>query len=75
MKDMMPTIQKGITDYYFGEGRLHSENFTVLLHLISLSLLFLAAHYCLTLSSCFFKLSIAQLVQMDSAHNSINNGE
>lgn len=70
---MIPTIQKGITNYYFGEGRQHSENFTEL-HSISLSF-FSAAHYCLTLSSCFFKLSIVQLVQMDSAHNSVNNGE
>jgi len=38
MKDMMPTIQKGITNYYFGEGRLHSGNFTELLNLISVSL-------------------------------------
>lgn len=74
---MMPTIQKGITNYYVEEGRLHSEIFTELLHLISLSLSlsFLAAHYCLTLSSRFFKLSIVQLVQMDSAYNSVNNGE
>lgn len=74
---MMPNIQKGITNYYFGEGRLHPENSTELLHLIffwSSQLL----SYILILSYSFprfFKLSTVQLEQMDTAHNSVNNGE
>jgi hypothetical protein len=71
MKDTMPTIQKDITNYSSGEGRLHSENFTKL-HFI---FFFGAARYYLTLFSCFFKLSTVQLEQMDTAHNSVNNGK
>jgi len=67
----MPTIKKGITNYYFGEGRLHSENSTELLHLI----FFWSSQLLSYIFPCFFKLSTVQLEQMDTAHNSVNNGE